>query len=120
MVAPKKGRGAKNQAVKAKANQPEEVADNDIAENVEENNGEAQPESEQAEQAAGADEEHEEQAEGAENQEGDEEVKGEETKEEKVETGKILVENLPPSYLFDYQDKLKELFSKHGEIISVK
>lgn len=120
MGAPKKGRGAANQAVKAKANQPEEVADNDIAENVEENNGDAQPESEQAEQVAGADVEHEEQAEGGENQEGNEEAKGEETKEEKIDTGKILVENLPPSYLFDYQDKLKELFSKHGEIVSVK
>ncbi|KAI8429391.1 hypothetical protein MSG28_000034 [Choristoneura fumiferana] len=48
------------------------------------------------------------------------EARPEEPKEEKVESGKLLVENLPASYLFDYQDKLKELFSKHGEVTNIK
>ncbi|CAH2100447.1 unnamed protein product [Euphydryas editha] len=121
MVAQKKGRGAKNQAAKAKANQPaEEVPETEVAEPVEaaeENNGDAQPEVEQAE-AAGGEGATEEQT-GEQNQEGDD-SKPEEQKEDKVESGKLLVENLPSSYLFDYQDKLKELFSKHGEVISVK
>ncbi|CAH0722129.1 unnamed protein product, partial [Brenthis ino] len=119
MVAPKKGRGAKNQAAKAKA-AAAEIPETEIAEAVEENNGDAQPESEQAEEVTGAEEGNEEQADADQNQEGAENAAGEESKEEKVESGKLLVENLPPSYLFDYQDKLKELFSKHGEIISVK
>ncbi|XP_047540793.1 uncharacterized protein LOC125073790 isoform X2 [Vanessa atalanta] len=120
MVAQKKGRGAKNQGAKAKANQPtQEVPEAEVAEPVEtdENNGDAQPESEQAE-TTGAEEATEEQTEGEQNQ-GDE-AKPEEQKEDKVESGKLLVENLPSSYLFDYQEKLKELFSKHGDVVSVK
>lgn len=120
MVAQKKGRGAKNQAAKAKANQPaEDVPEAEVSEPVEaaeENNGDAQAEAEQAETAAGEGT-AEEQA-GEQNQA--EESKTEEQKENKIESGKLLVENLPSSYLFDYQDKLKELFSKHGEITSVK
>ncbi|XP_046971430.1 uncharacterized protein LOC124538406 isoform X2 [Vanessa cardui] len=118
MVAQKKGRGAKNQGAKAKANQPaQEVPEAEVAEPVEtdENNGDAQPE--QAE-ATGAEEATEEQTEGEQNQ-GDD-AKPEEQKEDKVESGKLLVENLPSSYLFDYQEKLKELFSKHGDVVSVK
>ncbi|KAI5637345.1 RNA recognition motif domain-containing protein [Phthorimaea operculella] len=125
MVAQKRGRGAKAQAAKAKAAAPveeqapeAEVAENQEAEASEENNG-------QAEGADGGDESMN--AEGAEGQDGeaqdaaaDGENKEEEKKEEKVESGKVLVENLPSSYLFDYQDKLKELFSKHGEVIGVK
>ncbi|XP_026501110.1 uncharacterized protein LOC113404442 isoform X1 [Vanessa tameamea] len=120
MVAQKKGRGAKNQGAKAKANQPtQEVPEAEVAEPVEtdENNGDAQPESEQVE-TTGAEEATEEQTEGEQNQ-GDE-AKPEEQKEDKVESGKLLVENLPSSYLFDYQEKLKELFSKHGDVVSVK
>ncbi|XP_050357684.1 uncharacterized protein LOC126778232 isoform X2 [Nymphalis io] len=120
MVAQKKGRGAKNQGAKAKANQPtQEVPEAEVAEPVEtdENNGDAQPEAEQAE-GTGAEESTEEQTEGEQNQ-GDD-AKPEEQKEDKVEAGKLLVENLPSSYLFDYQEKLKELFSKHGDVVSVK
>ncbi|KAJ2946751.1 hypothetical protein O0L34_g12811 [Tuta absoluta] len=125
MVAQKRGRGAKAQAAKAKAAAPveeqvpeAEVAETAEAEAVEENNG-------QAEGAEGGDESMN--ADGAEGQDGeaqegaaDGENKEEEKKEEKVESGKVLVENLPSSFLFDYQDKLKELFSKHGEVIGVK
>lgn len=121
MVAQKRGRGAKNQANKAKANQPtEEVVATEVTEQepeaAEENNGDSQPENNE-EQATG-EEAAEEQSETEQTQE--DEPKAEELKEDKVESGKLLVENLPSSYLFDYQDKLKELFSKHGEVVSVK
>lgn len=118
MVAQKKGRGAKAQAAKAKpVAQPEEpVQEPETSEMIEaeENNGEAE-QAEATEEAVAS----EAPAEG-EQQNADGEAKPEEKPEEKVESGKLLVENLPSSYLFDYQDKLKELFSKHGEVINVK
>lgn len=119
MVAQKKGRGAKTQVPKKAEETAQEAV---VAESAtEENNGEAEQTEQAAEEAGGetADgaEEH---TEGEQSQENTEEAKAEEKKEEKVESGKVLVENLPSSYLFDYQDKLKELFSKHGEILSVK
>lgn len=123
MVAQKRGRGAKAQAAaKAKAAQAEEqVADAEMAEagapeaTEETENGNAE-QAEQGEEAAPAE------TEGGENQ-GEPQTNSEqqpEVKEEKVEPGKLLVENLPSSFLFDYQEKLKELFSKHGEVVSVK
>ncbi|XP_041973640.1 nucleolin-like isoform X2 [Aricia agestis] len=120
MVAPKRGRGARNQAAKAKA-EAEEVAAPDVPEPMEateENNGDAQQETE--EQAAPAAEGAAEEASTEQNQDGNDAEKSEEPKEEKVESGKLLIENLPSSYLFDYQEKLKELFSKYGEVTSVK
>ncbi|XP_060810528.1 uncharacterized protein LOC106132948 isoform X2 [Amyelois transitella] len=122
MVAQKKGRGAKTQAAKAKAAaaaEEQQIAETELDQvDGEENNGD----SEQQEQMddTPAEEEGGEQAEGESQENADGEQKEEEKKEEKVESGKLLVENLPSSYLFDYQDKLKELFSKHGEILSVK
>ncbi|XP_023939264.2 uncharacterized protein LOC112046732 isoform X2 [Bicyclus anynana] len=116
MVA-RRGRGAKSQpAAKPKTEEPvaaEGEAEVAEVETAEENNGEAV--AEQTEEAAAAEEQT---VEGEQTKE--EEAKPEEPKEEKVESGKLLVENLPPSCLFDYQDKLKELFSKHGEVTSVK
>lgn len=118
MVAQKKGRGAKAQAAaKAKAAAVEEQVpetEQEQVEAAEENNGDAEQVEEGA-AAEGGDASAEAAAEGA-----DGEAKAEEKKEEKVESGKLLVENLPSSYLFDYQDKLKELFSKHGEVTGVK
>jgi hypothetical protein len=122
MVAQKKGRGAKNQAMKAKAAAQaveEPVAEIEAQEPMEAgegNNGDAE-QANHGDEGAGGD--------GAADQDlsqeiGDGEAKPEDKKEEKVETGKLLVENLPSSYLFDYQEKLKELFSKHGEVIGVK
>ncbi|XP_068628830.1 RNA-binding protein 34-like isoform X1 [Battus philenor] len=120
MVAQKKGRGAKTQAAKAKAANQEEVSQSEVEamEGLEENNGQNES-GEQVDDTQIGDEGQEMQ-EGEQNQENSEEAKAEDQKEEKVESGKLLVENLPSSYLFDYQDKLKELFSKHGEVISVK
>ncbi|CAH0405682.1 unnamed protein product [Chilo suppressalis] len=124
MVAQKKGRGAKNQATKAKAAAQaveEPVAEVEAAEPMEatdENNGDAE-QPEQTEEATGGEAEANQQADQTQ-ENADGEPKPEEKKEEKVETGKLLVENLPSSYLFDYQDKLKELFSKHGEVLNVK
>ncbi|KAL0850630.1 hypothetical protein ABMA28_012386 [Loxostege sticticalis] len=118
MVAQKKGRGAKNQAAKAKAAAAveEPVVEAEAPEvEAEDNNGDA--EAEHAEEAAAGGEQA---ADGDQAQENADEAKPEEKKEEKVETGKLLVENLPSSYLFDYQEKLKELFSKHGEVLGVK
>ncbi|CAK1599285.1 unnamed protein product [Parnassius mnemosyne] len=121
MVAQKKGRGAKTQAAKPKtANQNEEVPQSEVEamEGTEENNGQTES-AEQVEDTTTAEEAPEQETE--QNQENaDGEAKAEEQKEEKVESGKLLVENLPSSYLFDYQEKLKELFSKHGEVVSVK
>ncbi|CAB3258925.1 unnamed protein product [Arctia plantaginis] len=126
MVAQKKGRGAKNQAAKAKAAAPAveepapEMETSEPVEAVEDNNGDAE-QAEQSEEAAVGEAGDSEQQEGEQNQEnaeGGDAANAE--KEAKVESGKILVENLPSSYLFDYQEKLKELFSKHGEIINVK
>lgn len=125
MVAQKKGRGAKNQAAKAKAAaQPveEPAPEMETSEPVEaeDNNGEAEQiehnedgagDTSVAEGSGDADQSQD-------NAEGD--ATGEDKKEEKVESGKILVENLPSTYLFDYQEKLKELFSKHGEVTNVK
>ncbi|XP_035430072.1 heterogeneous nuclear ribonucleoprotein A1 isoform X1 [Spodoptera frugiperda] len=125
MVAQKKGRGAKNQAAKAKAAaQPveEPAPEMETSEPVEaeDNNGEAEQiehnedgagDTSVAEGSGDADQSQD-------NAEGD--AAGEDKKEEKVESGKILVENLPSTYLFDYQEKLKELFSKHGEVTNVK
>ncbi|KAJ0180861.1 hypothetical protein K1T71_002946 [Dendrolimus kikuchii] len=118
MVAQKKGRGAKNQPPKKveEAAQEAEVAEP----TAEENNGEAEQTEQTAEAGGEAVEGGEGNTEGEQSQENAEESKAEEKKEEKVESGKVLIENLPSSYLFDYQEKLKELFSKHGEIISVK
>lgn len=136
MVAPKRGRGAKAAQAKAKAavqeEQPQPAAEqgdaegaaDDTVEPMEENNGAAEAgEAEGAGEAAAG----EPVAEGADQTPAsdgaapaDEEPKPEEPKEEKVEPGKILVENLPTSLLFDYQDRVKEIFSKHGEVISVK
>lgn len=116
MVAQKKGRGAKNQAAKAKAaaavEEPVQQAEAVDAAEGAEDNGLA----EQGDEAAAGGE----QAAEGEAQENADEAKVEDKKEEKVETGKLLVENLPSSYLFDYQEKLKELFSKHGEVLGVK
>ncbi|KAL4703968.1 hypothetical protein ACJJTC_000354 [Scirpophaga incertulas] len=119
MVAQKKGRGAKNQANKAKpaAQVVEEPAVEEVQETVdaaEENNGDVEQHADEA-AGGGTEQEIEQNQENA-----DGETKVEDKKEEKVETGKLLVENLPSSYLFDYQEKLKEFFSKHGEVISVK
>ncbi|XP_026323907.1 heterogeneous nuclear ribonucleoprotein A1-like isoform X2 [Hyposmocoma kahamanoa] len=123
MVAQKRGRGAKAQAAKAKAVTPaaeEQVPDSEVVESIEENNGQTE-QNEHAEEGAGdgagvGGEGQE--GEQAENADGD--AKADDKKEDKVESGKLLVENLPSSYLFDYQEKLKELFSKHGEVTSVK
>lgn len=120
MVAPKKGRGAKSQAAKAKtAAVEEQIPETEVEpmEATEENNGESE-QAEQGDEAAGQDGQAQTEGQGQETAEG--EAKAEDKKEEKVESGKLLIENLPSSYLFDYQDKLKELFSKHGEVISVK
>lgn len=126
MVAQKKGRGAKNQAAKAKAAAQaaeEQAPEMETSEPVEaeDNNGEAE-QAEQGDESAAANTSA---AEGSgdadqsqENADGD--AAADEKKEDKVESGKILVENLPSTYLFDYQEKLKELFSKHGEVTNVK
>ncbi|CAG5034867.1 unnamed protein product [Parnassius apollo] len=122
MVAQKKGRGAKTQAAKAKtANQNEEVPQSEVEamEGTEENNGQTES-VEQVEDTTAAEEAPEGQEAEQKEENADGETKAEEQKEEKVESGKLLVENLPSSYLFDYQEKLKELFSKHGEVVSVK
>ncbi|KAJ8734378.1 hypothetical protein PYW07_014929 [Mythimna separata] len=125
MVAQKKGRGAKNQAAKAKAAAQaaeEQAPEMETSEPVEaeDNNGEA-------EQAEHGDDSAAAEAGGAEgsgdadqSQENADDAGGDDKKEDKVESGKILVENLPSTYLFDYQEKLKELFSKHGEVTNVK
>lgn len=120
MVAQKRGRGAKAQAAKAKVATPaaeEQVPDSEVVESTEENNGQTE-QNEHAEGGAGDGAGVGQEGEQAENADGD--AKAEDKKEDKVESGKLLVENLPSSYLFDYQEKLKELFSKHGEVISVK
>lgn len=123
MVAQKRGRGAKAQAAKAKVATPaaeEHVPDSEVVEPTEGNNGQSE-QNELAEEGAGdgagvgAEGQEGEQAENA-----DGDAKADEKKEDKVESGKLLVENLPSTYLFDYQEKLKELFSKHGEVSSVK
>lgn len=121
MVAPKRGRGAKSQAA-AKA-KPEEVApvETTPTEPMEgtEDNGEAQIDQAEEDKLL-ADETEQGNGEKAPEEGNEAEAKPEEPKEEKVESGKLLVENLPSSFLFDYQEKLKELFSKHGEVINVK
>lgn len=132
MVASKRGRGAKNQAAKAKPAEeaaapvaaPEvEAVEASEAPPAEDNNGtelleqgdEPAPEPDAAEEGDG---EAALEAECADATEAaDAEKKAE---EEKVESGKILIENLPATYLFDYQEKLKELFSQHGEIVGIK
>ncbi|XP_073955936.1 uncharacterized protein isoform X2 [Choristoneura fumiferana] len=125
MVAQKRGRGAKAQAAKQKAAPvAEEVPEAEVAEAVEEmeeNNGDSE-QVEQGDEAGAGDAPTEEaaQAEGDGAPGAEAEARPEEPKEEKVESGKLLVENLPASYLFDYQDKLKELFSKHGEVTNIK
>lgn len=123
MVAQKKGRGAKTQAAKAKAaaaaaieEQQQEAEVQEPMDAADDNNGDAE-QLDQSEGAVGG-EEGAGDDQGQEHAEGD--AKPEDKKEEKVETGKLLVENLPSSYLFDYQEKLKELFSKHGEVLGVK
>lgn len=126
MVAQKKGRGAKNQAAKAKAAAPAveepapEMETSEPVEAAEDNNGDAEQidHSEDATVGEAGDSEQQEGEQNQENAEAGDAANAE--KEVKVESGKILVENLPSSYLFDYQEKLKELFSKHGEIINVK
>ncbi|XP_063633462.1 heterogeneous nuclear ribonucleoprotein A1-like isoform X1 [Cydia splendana] len=122
MVAQKRGRGAKAQAAKKQAAQAVEEVPEEVAEAVEpeENNGDSEQVEQGDEGGAGdAPSEEASQAEGEAAEAGGE-APAEEPKEEKVESGKLLVENLPASYLFDYQDKLKELFSKHGEINAIK
>lgn len=124
MVAQKRGRGAKGQAMKTRAAPPVEEAPveqpelNEEAMESSEGNGEAADQQELSEDALleGDVEGEETQPEGAEG----ENAEGTAPVEEKVESGKILIENLPSSYLFDYQDKLKEIFSKYGEIVSVR
>ncbi|CAH0600884.1 unnamed protein product [Chrysodeixis includens] len=125
MVAQKKGRGAKNQAAKAKAAAQaveEQAPEMETTEPVEaeDNNGEAEQAEAGDDTAAGDSSITETGGEGDTSQENADGDAGEEKKEDKVESGKILVENLPSTYLFDYQDKLKELFSKHGEVTNVK
>lgn len=126
MVAQKKGRGAKTPAAKPKAaaqaaEEPTTEMETSVSEETGENNGDAE-QTEHAEEATAGEAGDSEQQEGEQSQEnaeaGDATADG--NKETKVESGKILVENLPSSYLFNYQEKLKELFSKHGEIINVK
>lgn len=126
MVAQKKGRGAKNQAAKAKAAAQaaeEQAPEMETSEPVEaeDNNGEAE-QAEQGDESTVADTSAVEGSGDAdqsqENADGD--ATADDKKEDKVESGKILVENLPSTYLFDYQEKLKELFSKHGEVTNVK
>lgn len=127
----KRGRGARNQAANSKpveeappAAAPEpKVAEAEAAEPTAEDNNGIEQLMEQSDEGA-APESTEETAEGEALPEGEsteaEAAEAEKAEEEKVESGKILIENLPVSYLFDYQDKLKELFSKHGEIVGVK
>lgn len=123
MVAAKKGRGGaqkKNGKPNEDVNPTDQAGEVEATEedNIEDAQSEAQEENaseeavEQQEDAGQTGVEAE--------QETSEETKPEEEKEEKIEPGKILVEKLPSSFLFDYQDKLKELFSKHGEINKVK
>ncbi|XP_048005978.1 heterogeneous nuclear ribonucleoprotein A1-like isoform X2 [Leguminivora glycinivorella] len=121
MVAQKRGRGAKAAAAKKQAAQAVEEVPEEVAEAVEpeENNGDSEQVEQGDEGGAGDAPEEASQVEG-ETAEAGGEAPAEEVKEEKVESGKLLVENLPASYLFDYQDKLKELFSKHGEINAIK
>lgn len=126
MVAPKRGRGGRGgAAAKAKAAAAaavEEPAPEEVPETLEaseDNNGDAAAAEQEAEDNA-ADQSTEEQPADGEQDAADTEPKPEDKKEEKVESGKLLVENLPASYLFDYQEKLKELFSKHGEVTAVK
>ncbi|XP_037963950.2 heterogeneous nuclear ribonucleoproteins A2/B1 isoform X1 [Plutella xylostella] len=126
MVAPKRGRGGRGgAAAKAKAAAAaavEEPAPEEVPETMEaseDNNGDAAAAEQEAEDNA-ADQSTEEQPADGEQDAADTEPKPEDKKEEKVESGKLLVENLPASYLFDYQEKLKELFSKHGEVTAVK
>lgn len=128
MVAQKRGRGARGQALKTRtAAQAEEqpVEQAEVTENIAETaegNGENAEQTEMSEDTLlESDGDAEEKTtEGAETAAPEASEATEETKEEKVESGKILVENLPSSFLFDYQDKLKEIFSKHGEVINVK
>lgn len=122
MVAPKRGRGAKGQAAKTRASsqvaEEPQIEPTDLNESMAEaadDNGDA-GDQQIAEDEGGAEGADETLTESAEPADGAPEVK----KEEKVESGKVLVENLPSSYLFDYQEKLKELFSKHGEVVAVK
>ncbi|GBP17331.1 hypothetical protein EVAR_17817_1 [Eumeta japonica] len=125
MVAPKRGRGAKAQAAKAKAEtnvEPDSQESTEISETVENppedtNNGESEQQEHTEESAPeGTEEPHADGENQEENQPGDQ--KEDEKKE--PESGKLLVENLPSNYLFDYQEKLKDLFSKHGEVVNVK
>lgn len=126
MVAPKRGRGAKGQAAKTRAtNQTSDdapVEQAEMSENVAEagdDNGDVAEQT--ADDGGSGDAGDESIAEGGEGDAAETaEASAEDKKEDKVESGKILIENLPSSYLFDYQEKLRELFSKHGEVTGVK
>lgn len=129
MVAPKRGRGARNQAAKGKATpaeEPQQVAPEaePAAEEAapEENNGDSELMEQSEDAAAGGDAggATDAPADGDAEPNAEPEPEPEKKEEEKVESGKLLVENLPSSYLFDYQEKLKELFSKYGEVTGVK
>lgn len=119
MVAAKKKVTRNQKKVEPEAEAAAEAEVLAVDETPEENNGESAEVEEQASQeSSGVEESAAESSEAAEPVK--EEKPAEEKKEEKVETGKLLVENLPSSLLFEYQDKLKDIFSKYGEIISVK
>lgn len=133
MVAQKRGRGAKGQSPKTRAAAAAPVVEDlpmeqEAAVQPVEAGGNGEAASEQQEEAIenalleGADEATEQDADMPETEQEQETpaVTKKEEEEEKVESGKLLVENLPTSFLFDYQDKLKELFSKHGDILSIK
>lgn len=137
MVASKRGRGARNQATKAKpaaeeptlaAVAPEaEVAADATEATAEDNNGTEQMDQgdegvapELAEESAEGEGVAPAEGESAEAQSAEAAEAEKKVEEEKVESGKILIENLPVSYLFDYQEKLKEMFSEHGEIVGIK
>lgn len=128
MVAQKRGRGAKGQPAKthaaAQSTEEQLLEQSETTEQVPETtegNGDAAEQQELSEDAllAGDGDGDDHQAEGG-AEVADATEASAETKEEKVESGKVLIENLPLSYLFDYQEKLKELFSKHGEVTAVK
>ncbi|CAK1547988.1 unnamed protein product [Leptosia nina] len=123
MVA-KKGRGGaqkKNPKAVEEVSQPEPQGE-EVQQEAEDNNGQTQPEGQ--EESAGV-EDNVQETDNTETADGDQstandEAKPEEQKEEKIESGKLLIENLPASFLFEYQDRLKEVFSKYGEINMVK
>lgn len=134
MVAQKRGRGGKGQSPRGRVVAAAPVAEDQsmeqetVAEQPVEaeagGNGEATLEQqEEANENAlleGADAEQDADMPETEQEQETPAVAKKEEEEDKMESGKLLVENLPTCYLFDYQQKLKELFSKHGDILSIK